>query len=213
MSLACDSTGPSPGLRPPGSSPIHWRWLQGGPASLVAGVTTLLLQAGSCVSFSYTLMGYFFLLPFPLQPGIHILGVRGGAGGRAGDRSRHCPGAGIGRQHPQDSFSTKRCTGNPAQPMIRGKWSHFLTSCLIRAEEAPVSSRVLCWPPLSGRLLASPFSPRHLGGRRVATSWALGGAPLSAVCASPSSFPFLPTCPRLAGARRYTLRCRSHRQP
>lgn len=76
---------------------------------------------------------------------------RGGEGGRAvGDRSwplpkQLCYVHGTLKTHSAQSG----CRGNPAEPMIRGKWSHFLTSCFIQVEKVLTSSGVLRWPQLT----------------------------------------------------------------
>lgn len=115
----------------------------------------------SCVSFSYVLPGCcFFSLSFSPKPGINILGVTGwGVKEEEPDRSwplpkQLCYVHGTLKTHSAQSG----CRGNPAEPMIRGKWSHFLTSCFIQVEKVLTSSRVLCWPQLTEpRQLASPF--------------------------------------------------------
>lgn len=78
---------PPPGHRvPPGSSPIHWRWLSGSPASLVEGVIPLLLlgffsqsagQAAVCPSVKRSRVGVFFFSFLFLQTRNQYFGSNG----------------------------------------------------------------------------------------------------------------------------------------
>lgn len=148
MSLACDSTGPSP-----------WAQTLQDPAPFTGDGFRVVLPAwwpesphfssrpGSCVSFSYMLMGYFFLLSFSPKPGNNILGVRGrGERKSRGQKLATATGAVICRRNPQDSFSTKRlhrksCPANdkgemeslPHQLLYSGRRSPHVLACALLA--------------------------------------------------------------------------------
>lgn len=82
--------------------------------------------------------------------------------------------------------------------MIRGKWSHFLTSCFIQVEKVLTSSRVLCGPPLTeprDSLLPLLIAAK-VGVQRMTASLASGRALVSAVLPAPPRF-LLSLCPTI----------------